>query len=550
MRFLSQRLSDLLGDTASPELSLNIKDDKDREARARLFRRWVEQDLGCDLLSRLCFADYMVFQDLTINYPYFYLVASTPYVRDAYEAVVKALVEPGGVGSYSVAFHPDFLGVGRGGSTSPRGDQYWLFSVSSNSETESRNQHVESHEMTSHVYPLDTTRDSGTHSIQDCLSRFQELLGQATITDQNGRPLRNVLCVPFQMGTDEDRPESTNRFERIAAALFLGVSLDGEPRTVVETLQPFVRDLALKTYRSTGISKAASRGEAEGTEALIAAMSHELSKQTTVLFSNRLRRLSDVFQVNESPRTNHGRGVYDWPVPAGRIQADVRMEQAISRWLVCPAPDLLQSIRSYLILWAGSAGSLSEIGVKDRELRAFLGSAVEFAIGGRIAVEMKNYDIKNWEQSIRLQDEAEALRQSMPTVVIDVSRGNGRLPDLDRVEDSRELIVFNRMFRAIVAGVFNALQHAPFQTQIRVAATVRQQQLTIEILNEYSDVSDYRNNLHGTKEVIIACLQGLCDPAQVHFAPMPDSREWRTAFDLPLIVEWRGKKLRILDPSN
>lgn len=318
------------------------------------FKKWLSLALrdvqGLDLAGSVCFVDYTVFQDAKTRNPYFYLVSPTIETKNHYLSAVKELVEGEGgqEDCFSVAFHPDFVGIGDDDKSVPPPNELVVISIGSpvprvnvSSVVKAVGNWDSDHYLlwsqNNRSWPPtsknELRRICGRHTLEECLGKFQTILAKARydLCDSSGRPLTYLFCVPFLiLDSSSSRATSNLPFSEIAAALFLGVSHDGNPEQARAAFSPFVRTLALRTYRA-GMRRAGEAGQAAGLEQAIETFAHQIKSVANAMNTTWLVRLERWEEI----RRAH-------PEKAERI-AGVR---------VLPVPQLFQAIRDTLILWS------------------------------------------------------------------------------------------------------------------------------------------------------------------------------------------------------
>jgi hypothetical protein len=321
------------------------------KAKALDFRRRLDVALG-DLKEVICFVDYTVFQDPNFPNPYFYLVSPLAETTARYRTAVTELVEREDE-SFSVAFHPDFVGIGPNDSAEVD-NRFIILSIGPPAEPTSADFpstaiNIENWNFES--YPLWPKKDSrwpptskselrricGKRSLNDCLLKFQSILTKAReeLCDTSGRPLRSVFCVPFLiLSRSEEVSVSNLPFSKIAAALFLGVSCESNMQQTRDALVPFLRSLALLTY-SNGMKTAVEKGKVEGVGAAIETFAHQIKGIATAMSTQwavDLETWDDIQRrlINKDPKNV------------------IHLQQA----LVLPAPELIRAIKDTLILWS------------------------------------------------------------------------------------------------------------------------------------------------------------------------------------------------------
>lgn len=304
-------------------------------------------------------------------------------------------------------------------------------------------------------------------------------------------------------------------------------------------------------FDELNMRRLATLGEASGTDDMLNSLSHELSKQTTVLFSNRLRKMSDIFEVNDIPRTNDTRDSNDWPAPAGKVAVAPANGAKIGEWLVCPSPTLFESLRNYLVLWAGSPGALNKQICNVKTLEDFIKAAVAVAKWGCVAVKAKDISPKDMEKVRAAEEQAKKDFESLPEIKITMNEEGNPLLHLSGVtEPSKRELVLNLIFRAIASAVANALQHTkPGDGDVEIDVQPEFNGMWFVVRNPAHPSQDEGHNLDGTAGVIRSCLRRIDkDGADPDFGMDPARPGvWRTRFFCPSKAKYRNDTVEWLN---
>jgi len=436
----------------------NIGSEEVRLRRAVLFRDWLitKGALPEDLREYVCFVDYTVFQDAKIEHPYFFLVSPTRETRDQYTAAVERLVGRTNEDRdcYSIAYHPEFVGImtPRGGAREVSVIKVGEAKGSATVAPEAaRAIEGKSWEPSFYLlwggdeknWPPTTRRDlvrlCGKYSLQECLERFQGILGEMrdNITDSAGRALTHVYCLPFLLPRRSPKQVTSDLpFSEIAAALFLGVSFEGtkeQERLVWE----FVRTLALMTYRVSGAKKAEQTGAAEGLRLAIESFAHQV-KAVANAMSMKWSVSLETWEEIQRDLPNH------YPDAPAHLRAA----------RVLPAPQLIEAIRDTLVLWSQTR-KVDDLYdplptcFRDVIYRAWhFTSRIRFAQDNvsRNLGELVEDIIKIWEQDSLIK---------LPEITGEVDVPWGDLEQIDLESQSRLCTVT----RLLVAIFDNAMEH-------------------------------------------------------------------------------------------
>jgi SAM-dependent methyltransferase len=327
-------------------------------------------------------------------------------------------------------------------------------------------------------------------------------------------------------------------------------------------------------FDQLNMRRLATYGEEVGLYEQLSSLSHELSKQTSVLFNNRLRPLSTMFQVGKLPRTTVPGDKDDWPVPLGTIGVPTQFEEDVASWLVAPNPKLFASLQDYLVLWAGAPGALKRLAGEIATLEDFLNQAVKIACGSRVASVMEGSKPKCMDDIKSAEAFANQLSERLPKVDIvfkdenpDIAR-NARINwNRDPDEGSEYERVLNLCFRALIAAVGNALQHTKeggrvdisittqkvswihikneMGEQVKIKASTSHHGVLVVVLNPVRDPKDdSQPSVDGSAGVIRSCLR-LMDK-NTSYPESEPSRDtpgfWTTTFLLPCPATFRDKK--------
>jgi len=286
-----------------------------------------------------------------------------------------------------------------------------------------------------------------------------------------------------------------------------------------------------------------------GIEKWINAMSHELAKQTGVLFGNRLKKLSDLFEINHLPRTNKSTGVLDWPIPVGKIVANEAIENVVASWLISPVPELFDNIRDYLVIWAGLRDGLELLGIsEDSSLQHFLETAKRVAINGHLAEKMKSYSPSSLEKCISFKAMYRMELEGLPSIVTKV-HGQPIFLATQRLDNSdNSKSIMSRIFRAISAAISNAIKHSLSTKNIRFTALVnpKKNRITFIVINSFIDINNNKNYSFndGSRGVIMSCLNSIGNEHhRFEFRPINGKKIWITKFNCPFETVYKGENI-------
>ncbi len=319
---------------------------------------------------------------------------------------------------------------------------------------------------------------------------------------------------------------------------------------LVAAVEPFLN--AIQEVESARLAQ--RKGREEGVGDTLDSLSHELSKQTTVLFGNRLQLMSRLFKINNLERTNDTTDPRDWPESAGNVSTLKEHEQRLSRWLICPVPELLNSLKDFLFLWAGTSASTPHYDLESASIESFVGAAVTVAKGARLASLMKDFSpesVDAGEQAARLHRQ---YLSEMPEVQPHWALAGARIvaPAGEGEERKHQQIVLSRIFRAIVAAISNALEHSGRTRQpITLDVTCGDERFKVTVRNKCDecDAEDAGCRPDGTRAVIRNSLAHLNkgDP-DVYFDRDPDNGDyWLTTFSVAACATHRGRAVRWLE---
>lgn len=352
-----------------------------------------------------------------------------------------------------------------------------------------------------------------------------------------------IVCVPASFAG------------RVSSALYVPLYCDprsSEFSAAVDKILHLARAVGMPLSNIHDLSITRREAEIEGIDLVIDAMSHELSKQTTALFSNRLRRLSDIFVVNDLPRTNDRLDFNDWPESAGSVSVDTPFEDQVANWLVCPVPELLAEIRSFLIIWAGSPGSLAQVGGQTDAVREFVKAAAELGIRGRLAEMLMAYSPASLEMCRAVLNKAAKERSQLSPVVIKFTGIEVKLVRPDSMDNPKHQNLPIRLFRAVAAAVSNAVKHSSAIGDITLTVCADQKRLAFIIRNHRRDPASAHPYHDGTRQVIESCLRGImANMDDIRYGPDPnDETYWITGFEYPRQVMYRDDMVKTYTVSN
>lgn len=357
-----------------------------------------------------------------------------------------------------------------------------------------------------------------------------------------------IVCAPASY--DED----------VSSALYVPLvchSSSGDFAVAAITILYLARALASQLWTIQAISSARKEAQAETIEDMSIGMSHELSKQTTVLFSNRLRRFSDLFSINDLERTNTKTDCFDWPDPVGSISVSGEIASRVADWYLCPMPELLNVINQYLTIWGASPGSLASLGVNSDALKDFLERAVDVAVGGVVAETMKGSRPRDLKMCQNVVKETNTKKDQLRNrVKINYGKAPVCLPSPHTVSDTEQLLL-SRLFRAIAAAVSNALKNSETDKQIDLTAELitngpEAKEIQITISNLRRDKNRNQCYDDGTIAVLRGCLRGIMvDTKRIKCNSDPEHQDnWITQFSCVCNGTYREQQFQIFHTQN
>jgi hypothetical protein len=306
------------------------------------------------------------------------------------------------------------------------------------------------------------------------------------------------------------------------------------------TIQHEYRKVALMLDQ-LNMRRLATSGESSGISEQVRALSHELSKQTGALFRNRLRPMKTMFEVNKIPRPE--RGEFDWPEPVGAISVNEENEQKVASWLVCPNPRMLSALESYLLMWAGASGALTDIlKAPVDSLGAFIEKALDVAVEGHLAMINEGANPKSMKKielaEAKMKKDKEVHLGRIQLVIPDGLKNKQLLSQ--GAEDNNHIErVHLLIFRAIVASVQNALQHSSETAAVNVSVSEAMESkvftgIEVIVTNPLQSKSGSQNlpGVDGTRGVISSCLK-LLDKDTSYPVCGKDKETWLTKLLIP-----------------
>jgi len=295
-------------------------------------------------------------------------------------------------------------------------------------------------------------------------------------------------------------------------------------------------------------------------------LSHELSKQTSVLFSNRLRKISTIFQVNNEPRSNDTNDPDDWPEPLGTLEVPAEYATSIANWLICPMPRNFDSLRDYLVLWAGSR-SFVRIAPNAKTLKDLVNRAIDIAGNARIAElsEIKGAKPRSIKE-IESQENV-VLKQKLTQVEVETDQ-NAYDAKLN-LQDSNEVVAI--ITRCLAAALSNAFQHAnELSGSIKINLTLQKSQsakvgsdvkegagrnddqsqkagVWFELKNPRDPNRPPETGSYGgSKQVIESCLKMLKSEKTYFEDYTTEPKTWHIRFLLPVCINFRNSDIHWL----
>ena len=294
----------------------------------------------------------------------------------------------------------------------------------------------------------------------------------------------------------------------------------------------------------------ATSGEELGLTEQMTSLSHELSKQTSVLFSHQLRKMSAVFQVGSEPRSINPADPDDWPVAFGNVLVSPEHASRVADWWLCPIPSIFRALRDYLTLWAGSRASINDIAPNVRTLGGLVERAVEMARGARVAVSLKGATSRSISDIQEAEADFESRSGELAKVAIDSALYGVELccapEDVEERDKYSQVLVLT--IRAVAATVSNALQHTPTSSAtIQIRMQGQPGGITLETRNPLLTKKNGEVNPDGSVAVIRSCLR-LLDKNTTSPVCRPESASelstepnmWVTCFLLPNPAVYRN----------
>lgn len=290
--------------------------------------------------------------------------------------------------------------------------------------------------------------------------------------------------------------------------------------------------------------RVASSSRTGGVEETIRAFSHEISKQTSMLFGTQLQSFGAIFRVNDLTRQNNVKDETDWPEEAGTVLVNNTYKEFIASWLVCPTPIALESVRSLLRLWGGSPEWTSELGfAAGQDLICVIKRCWAIALKAAIAVDLKNEGkAGDIESAVSINGiQSSSSWKSVPQLVPDVGGSVGFAWHSGGVsaKDQEAISMIQSFFiRALVAAATNAITFASKMTDSRVFAKVHCEKTKLIISLRNACNLDTQEDLYrdGTAAVIRLCVRQMGgNPERVFHGRDPlNAGLWLTSFTCPV----------------
>ncbi|MCP5557705.1 MAG: methyltransferase domain-containing protein [Verrucomicrobiaceae bacterium] len=288
----------------------------------------------------------------------------------------------------------------------------------------------------------------------------------------------------------------------------------------------------------------ATSGETLGLIDYNQSMSHELAKQTNVLFGKRLLPLSSVFHINGMDRTIDDNDRWPHPVGSidlGNIEQDVVAE--VGKWHVCPTPKLLDALKSYLFLWAGATSALSEI-AGTRSISSFsdlVALSMQIASSGSVAPSFRD-EIISIAGVAQANISYDKRLSQLPRIVTEKEDYCG-IRWNERKSNPKLEVVFILILRALVAAFQNAFQHTESvaNATISYSYSVKADGILLTIKNPLPHDANENTPIStdGTWGVIRNCLR-LLDKDTIFPRRGPDEGVWKTKILIPNPARYKG----------
>ncbi len=291
-----------------------------------------------------------------------------------------------------------------------------------------------------------------------------------------------------------------------------------------------------------------------GVEETIQAFSHEIAHQTSRLFGTRWQELGKVFDLNRDESTGSRKGVNDWPKSAGSLTVAPKDVACVSKWLVCPTPNILHSAKSLLYLWSGSPSWAAELNLKkDDDAKTIVKRVWAVALGAAVAVDIKNRPMPKSVKAALDYDNLQTCKLigacSKPTVTI---RGEPSFSwkVADQTTANSELLskAQSLFVRAFVAASLNTIVHAGAMQSpaIEVCVVCSETEMVYSLSNSCTSGDTKNSHDDGTKAVLSLCVRQMGgDVSKVKHFCDTDGR-WVTEFSLPRIAVLRGQPVQWL----
>lgn len=292
-----------------------------------------------------------------------------------------------------------------------------------------------------------------------------------------------------------------------------------------------------------------------GVEETIQAFSHEIAHQTSRLFGTRWQELGKVFDLNGGESMGSRKGVNDWPKSAGSLTVAPKDIGCVSKWLVCPTPNILHSAKSLLYLWSGSPSWAAELNLKNEDdAKTIVKKVWDVALGAAVAVDIKNRPMPKSVKAALDYDNLQTCKLigacSNPTITI---RGEPSFSWIvaDQTTANSELLskAQSLFVRAFVAASLNTIVHAGAMQQapaIEVCVVCSETEIVYSLSNSCTSGDTKNSHDDGTKAVLSLCVRQMGgDVSKVKHFCDTDER-WVTEFSLPRIAVLRGQPVQWL----
>ena len=278
-------------------------------------------------------------------------------------------------------------------------------------------------------------------------------------------------------------------------------------------------------------------------------LSHEVLKLNDSLFDKRLVPISKIFEING---LENKRLLFDWH-PTGALTVEKEDKDIISKWQICPNPELFEGLSDLLSIWGGSKNFINKVGsLKDTLLEAIIYRLVDISLKIGVSKEMRDCCVNDLEGIYKLKQEYDKKFNELKKR-LDIQFFG---PDLKLTSITKDSVRnnFNEFIRIFIAALSNTFEHClqlkkenEDETYLIVNLKVNSEKsnkIFVTLKNWCPAKKLPKSN--GTKAVLQNGLHRLNGKLESFYWESKVGK-WITKFSLPTFVNEKGEPERWLE---